>query len=175
MKDLKTSIYRFIVYSVLILSTLGCEAEYEMETYPTLSGSYKVEFISATGQNLITGQVIDTMIVAGSFSMKDPIEPFDILDIGERIHFTNSNVYGGYYLSNLGDEWEYNFHYYVHRDLITGAYRRIEIDYFNTKRVFTIVADGVDYLILSSSGQWEDGSPEKTFTKFTVHLERIGP
>lgn len=115
------------------------------------------------------------MIVAGSFSMKDPIEPFDVLDIGERIHFTYGNVYGGYYLSNLGDEWEYDFYYYVHRDLITGAYRRIEIDYFNTKRIFTIVADGVYYLILSSSGQWEDVSPEKTSTKFTMHLERIGP
>lgn len=175
MKDLKTSIYRILTCSVLVLSLFSCEAEFDLPATPTLSGTYKVEFISATGQNLITGQVIDTMIVAGTFSMRDPIEPLDVLDIGERIHFTYAKVYGGYYLSNLGDEWEYDFNYYTYQDLATGEYRRIEIDYFNTKRVFTIVADGIDYLILSSSGQWEDGSPEKTFTKFTMHLERIGP
>jgi len=86
MKDLKTSIYRILTCSVLVLSLFSCEAEFDLPATPTLSGTYKVEFISATGQNLITGQVIDTMIVAGTFSMKDPIEPLDVLDIGERIH-----------------------------------------------------------------------------------------
>jgi hypothetical protein len=172
MKGLKTLFYLTTICSIFIFS--GCE-KYEEPSYPTLSGSYKVEFISATGQNLITGEVIDTMITSGSFELKDPIEPFDRLEIGERIHFDYSQIYGGYYLSNLGDDWEYQFHYWVYQDLATREYRRIEIDYFNTKRVFTIVADGIDYLILSSSGQWEDGSPEKTFTKFTMHLERIGP
>lgn len=172
MKDLKLSIYLITICSLLFFS--GCEV-YEEPTYPTLSGTYKVEFITATGQNLLTGQVIDTMYTSGTFELKDPIEPFDRLDIGERISFDYSRMYGGYYTSNLGDDWEYSFNYWVYQDLVTMEYRRIEISYFNTKRVFTIVADGVDYLILSSSGQWEDGSPEKTFTDFTMHLERIGP
>ena len=173
MKDLKTWIYRSTICSVMLL-VIGCEV-YDPPSYPTLSGTYKVEYISATGQNLLTGQVIDTLITIGEFSLKDPIEPFDRLEIGERISFDYSSMYGGYYLTNLGDDWEHRFDYWVYQDLQTMEYRRIEIDYFNTKRVFTIVADGMDYLILSSSGQWEDGSPEKTFTKFTVHLERIGP
>ena len=174
MKDLKLSIYLITICSIALLT--GCTKEvYEEPTYPTLSGTYKVEFITATGQNLLTGQVIDTMYTSGTFELKDPIEPFDRLDIGERISFDYSRMYGGYYTSNLGDDWEYSFNYWVYQDLVTMEYRRIEISYFNTKRVFTIVADGVDYLILSSSGQWEDGSPEKTFTDFTMHLERIGP
>ena len=127
MKYLKTSIYRILTCSVLVLTLFACEAEYGLPAYPTLSGTYKVEFISATGQNLITGQVIDTMIVAGTFSMKDPIEPLDVLDIGERIHFTYAEVYGGYYLSDLGDEWEYDFNYSIFQDLATREYRRIEI------------------------------------------------
>jgi hypothetical protein len=173
MKDLKTLIYQTTICSLLFL-VIGCEV-YEEPSYPTLSGTYKVEYISATGQNLLTGEVIDTLITTGGFELKDPIEPFDKLDIGERISFDYGRMFGGYYLSNLGDEWEYTFYYWVYQDLQTMEYRRIEVDYFNTKRVFTIVADGMDYLILSSSGQWEDGSPEKTFTKFTMHLERIGP
>lgn len=172
MKDLKLSIYLTTICSLLLFS--GCEV-YDEPTYPTLSGTYKVEFISATGQNLLTGEVIDTMITMGGFELKDAIEPFDRLEIGERIHFDYGRVYGGYYLTNLGDDWEYQFTYSVYQDLATMEWRRIEINYFNTKRVFTIVADGIDYLILSSSGQWEDGSPEKTFTDFTMHLERIGP
>lgn len=172
MKDLKLSIYLTTICSLLLFS--GCEV-YDEPAYPTLSGTYKVEFISATGQNLMTGEVIDTMITMGGFELKDAIEPFDRLEIGERIHFDYGMVYGGYYLTNLGDDWEYEFTYSVYQDLATMEWRRIEINYFNTKRVFTIVADGIDYLILSSSGQWEDGSPEKTFTDFTMHLERIGP
>lgn len=171
MKALKTLIYLTTICSLIILSC----TPYDEPAYPTLSGTYKVEYISATGQNLMTGEIIDTLITTGEFSLKDPIEPFDRLSIGERIHFDYSQVYGGFFLSNLGDDWEHSFHYWVYQDLSTMEYRRIEIDYFNTKRVFNIVADGVDYLILSSSGQWEDGSPEKTFTKFTMHLERIGP
>jgi len=123
----------------------------------------------------LTCQVIDTLITTGNFSLNNPIEPFDRLEIGERISFDYSQMYGGYYLTNSGDEWQYTFSYWVYQDLRTMEYRRIEVDYFNTKRVFNIVADGIDYLILSSSGQWEDSSPEKTFTKFTMHLERIGP
>jgi hypothetical protein len=172
MKDLKTSIWLILICSVFAFTS--CEV-YEEPSYPTLSGTYKVEYISATGQNLITGQVIDTMLFSGSFSLKDPVEPLDVIEIGERFSFDYSSLYAGYYTSNLGDEWEHRFGYGVYPDLQTGEWRRIEVEYFNTKRVFTIVADGMDYLILSSSGQWEDGSPEKTFTKFTMHLERIGP
>lgn len=165
---------RILIITILTLSMIGCEV-YDPPSYPTLSGTYKVEYISATGQNLLTGQLIDTLITIGEFSLKNPIEPFDRLKIGERIGFDYGSIYGGYYLNNSGDDWEYRFGYGVYQDLQTMEYRRIEIDYFNTKRVFTIVADGMDYLILSSSGQWEDGSPEKSFTKFTMHLERIGP
>ena len=153
---------------------VACEV-YEEPSYPTLSGTYKVEFVSTTGQNLLSGEITDTLITSGTFKLKNPIEPFDELDIGERISFDYSKIYGGYYLSNLGDDWYYDFHYWVHQDLATREYRRIEIDYFNTKRIFTIIEDGIDYLILSSSGQWEDGSPNGTFSDFTVHLERIGP
>ena len=173
MKDLKPLIYLTTICSILFLGS--CE-KYEQPEYPSLSGTYVVSHISAVGQNLITGQTIDTIMFSGSFNIKDPIEPFDALEIGtERISFDYSRVYGGYFLSNLGDDWAYSFDYGVFQDLQTMEYRRIEIDYFETKRVFTIVADGLDYLVLSSSGQWEDGSPEKTFTKFTMHLERIGP
>jgi hypothetical protein len=113
------------------------------------------------------------MITSGTFELKDPIEPFDRLEIGERIRFDEYYMYGGYYLSNIGDEWEYNFGYGVHQDLQTMEFNRIEISYFNTKRVFTIIDIGTDYMVISSSGLWEGDSDENTYTTFTVYLGKI--
>jgi hypothetical protein len=145
----------------------------ESNRIDSIIGTYKVEYIGATGQNLLTGETIDTMITSGTFELKDPIEPFDRLEIGERIRFDEYYMYGGYYLSNIGDEWEYNFGYGVHQDLQTMEFNRIEISYFNTKRVFTIIDIGTDYMVISSSGLWEGDSDENTYTKFTVYLGKI--
>ena len=178
MKDLKTSIYRILACSVLVLSLFSCEAEFGLPAYPTLSGTYVVSLVSVTGQNLITGELISEQFTAGEqFSMVNPVGPFDVLDVGqELIHFTYAEMYGGHYLINGGQDWQYDYTYYAYQDLATGEYRRITLDnYEGTRRVYNIIQDGIDYLILSSSGQWEDGSPEGTFTKFTVYLDRVGP
>jgi len=178
MKDLKTSIYRILACSVLVLSLFSCEAEFDLPAYPTLSGTYEISSVRVTGQNLITGELIseDFNRLGEYYSMVNPVGPFDVLEIGEKIHFTYAKMYGGHYLINGGQAWYYDYMYNTYQDLATGEYRRITLDsYEGTRRVYNIIQDGIDYLILSSSGQWEDGSPEGTFTKFTMHLERTGP
>ena len=187
MKDLKTSIYRILTCSVLVLSLFSCEAEFDLPTYPTLSGTYEVSWVRAMGQNLTTGVEIDTTYYTGQFSMANPIGPFDVLDIGEKIHFTYAKVYGGHYLNgNGGQDWVYDYNYNVLQDVVNREYTKIDIPMYGvqtpngdcnpcTRRVYNIIQDGVDYLILSNSGQWESVSPEGTFTKHTFRLERVGP
>jgi hypothetical protein len=148
----------------------------ETSPFPFSLGTYKVEFISATGQNLVTGQPIDTMIVSGTFSLVNPIGPLDVLNIGERIKFTETQLYSGYYLSNLGDEWGYVYDCRLEQDLVTEEYDRLILDnYEGHIRVYNIINSSEDYIILSFTTQWTDGSPETIFTKVNIHLERTGP
>ena len=179
MKDLKTSIYRILACSVLVLSLFSCEAEFDLPTYPTLSGTYVVSYVSVVGQNLITGELINERYDIGdTYSLSNPLGPFDEFDVGfELIHFTYAKMYGGHHPNgNGGQTWDDEYLYNTYQDLVTGEYRRIILDdYEGTRRVYNIIQDGVDYLILSNSGQWESVSPEGTFTKFTIYLDRVGP
>ena len=178
MKDLKTSIWKTIICSLLLILTLfSCEV-YESPTYPTLDGTYVVSQVSVVGSNKLTSEILDTSYVNHGevFSLNNPQGYLDTMNIGTTLYsFDGSQVYAGYYLIGGGDEWVESHHYNVSRDFYTGEYRTIEIMAYGTKRIYTIVADGVDYLRLKSTAQWVNVGPEGASLTHTIYLERVGP
>lgn len=170
----------FILLLLLFLLSAGCcpaETEY---VRPTLSdGLFRVDYITLTGQNLMTGELLDSTITSGTYVMPNALGPLDEWFVDEVVRF-NFNDDQGEFLCGLesvdGEEsWENSFPFEISLDLVTGTPRYLSVPYQNTLRIFYLAYWSEDDLILTNSGQWEDVGPQGPFTKYFIHFNRIGP
>jgi hypothetical protein len=140
--------------------------------FPFNVGQYRIEYLILNMENLVTGQVTDSILTSGTYSMVDPIGSLEVLHIGERFEFTETQIYSGYYLSNLGDEWEFVFDYSLPQNSVTEEYDVIQIDdYYSVIKRFTIVGSEEDFLKLEY-GFFES---QEVYITIQIHLENIGP
>ena len=158
---------------LLILTTLfffGCE-KYELETYPTLDGTYLVSFVRHDGVNTYEGYNDNNTIYDGvvSTSIGD-------LNVGEeKVSFSGGTFYMGYEVFHGGDNWteQYNFNISQGMD---GYWDDLRINYFMGgvlyPRNFIIEEDGLEHILLKFPNQQ---LPNGEYINMWIKLSRVGP
>lgn len=162
--------HHVIVLCTYAFISLSCESstKEKIEEFE-LNGEYKIVMIRALYQNKITGIEVDTLLMTGIFSTFSGIEPLDVIEVGESMFYDSSNYY-----SERGADgtWKYEFPYVLRNDVATNKTKFLTIYYYDTVRIFSIVASTNEIMVLRSSGQWQGASPEGTFLSFVMYLNK---
>lgn len=152
---------------------------YVMETYPTLSGTYEIDFIKAKHKDS-NGIARDTILIFGQYKCADAVEPLQVIDIGERISFDYSSVYSGFYLDqNGGQAYTHRLKYRITSTtkLFSGSDKKwdeIHIDHFGYTMKYYIEYDGILDMELKSFNSWTNDRDEK-FEGVTFYFTHLGP
>jgi hypothetical protein len=157
----------------LILSTLlffGCE-KYEIETYPTLDGTYLVSFIRHDGVNTHDGYDENNTTYDGVVSTS-----IGNLNVGEeKVSFSGRTFYMGYEVFPGGDDWTEQYNFNVSQG-VDGYWDDLRIDYYISgvlyPRNFIIEEDGLEHILLKFPNQQ---LPNGEYINMWVKLSRVGP
>ena len=89
----------------LLITLVGCE-KYELETYPTLDGTYLVSFIRHDGVNTYEGYDENNTIYDGFVSTT-----IGDLNVGtEKVSFSGRTFYKGYQVTQGSDDWDESYY-----------------------------------------------------------------
>jgi len=162
-----------IIYSLLLpLFFVSCE-KYELDTYPTLDGTYRVSSVTMTiNENQTThyinsGEVVWFPIVYG---------PLEELVIGEtKIHFSGNMLYLGFIQNQWGSNWIYDYNIRINRNFITGRWVSFTVTDYNTPIIFNIIEDEIEYLKLNRNIQYVNIDGVSIGVEYLITLYREGP
>ena len=155
----------------LLITLVGCE-KYELETYPTLDGTYMVSSIRHDGVNIHDGTEMNNYIENGIVSTT-----IGDLDVGnEKVSFSGRTFYMEYQVFPGDDEWEFNYPFTVSRGQ-DGYWDDLRIDYRNPEgilypREFIIEEDGLEHLKLKFPNQHLSNGEN---VNMWITLSRVGP
>ena len=154
----------------LVLTLVGCE-KYELETYPTLDGTYMVSSIRHDGVNTHDGTEMNNYIENGIVSTT-----IGDLDVGnEKVSFSGRTFYMGYQVFQGGDDWEFNYPFSVNQG-VDGYWDDLRIDYYIGgilhPRNFIIEEDGLEHLVLKFPNQHLNSGEN---VNMWIRLSRVGP
>ena len=168
------TLIKIILVSVVLYS---CQ-KYEQPSLITLSGEYIVDKItySKVENNNSAGEIVyypgNTYInPMGSF-------PLDTINVGfTRWHFDYSVISFAPYSKPTGQMvWTKQYFYSVINHHSTYDLGYIDINMDNgTRRILKIVDDGIESIVLRSSGQWNVIGSPSTNESITLYLTRVGP
>jgi hypothetical protein len=167
--------YSIIV--ILLLTLTSCYKQYSEPKTLSLSGEYiidkitysKIENSTSPGDKVYYGGDI-YVNPNGSF-------PMDSINVGfTEWHLDYSVISFNPHTLNTGKViWEKQYFYNV-----TGHHTNYDLGYLDftlddgSRRLFKIIDDGVENLVLRTTGQWVTGAsgPEESVT---LYLTRVGP
>lgn len=155
----------------LSLTLIGCE-KYELETYPTLDGTYMVISIRHDGVNTYNGTVMNDYIDNGIVTTT-----IGDLDVGnEKVSFSGRTFYMGYQVVPGDDDWVFEYPFSINRGE-DGYWDDLTIDYRNPEgilypRDFIIEEDGLEHLVLKFPNQHLSNGEN---VNMWIRLSRVGP
>ena len=164
-----------LILVILSVLTLTSCVKYGEPVSLSLSGEYVIDKIVYENRD---NSSLNQVIYPGS-DYVNPSEtaPLDSISVGQtRIALDYSVIY-----FNPTDDpstgtttWGKKFTYYVsgHNSLYDLGY--IKFDYDGTRRVWKIIDDGVESLVIRTSGSYDYGSNGSGETT-TMYLTRVGP
>lgn len=140
----------------------------------SLSGEYRIDKI--TYENTDNSSNNQVFYPGDLYVNQSETKPLDSIQVGfTRMALDYSVIYfDPVDLPSGGTTWNKKFTYYVHGQRTVYDYGYIVFDYDGTRRVWKILDDGVESLVIRTSGSYDYGSnsgPETT----TMYLTRVGP
>ena len=150
----------------LLITLVGCE-KYELETYPTLDGTYLVSFIRHDGVNTYEGYDENNTTYDGVVSTT-----IGDLNVGtEKVSFSGRTFYKGYQVTQGGDDWAESYYCEVIQGM-DGYWDDLLIDYNGLPRNLIIEEDGFEHLTLKFPNQHLTNGEN---VNMWIRLSRVGP
>ena len=163
---------RIIIILSLFLSS--CEI-YQQPTSLSLSGEYIIDRITKT--NTENGQQVNLSYYPGDVYINtDDSFPLNQINVGfTRWSFDYMFVYFNPTMTSSGRViWEKQYPYFIinHYSVYDLGYVKIDMD--GGTRIFKVIEDGYESLVLRNTGLWPYGSIGSN-QLITIHLTRVGP
>jgi len=166
------SLFYFLV-SVFLLSSC---VKYEQSTLLSLAGEYRVDKV--TYEQVDNTSSSDNMVYYPGDLYVNPSEvfPMDSIEVGfTRIHMDYSMIEFSPINNPDGSvNWTKEYYYYVHGQTSNFSLGYLQFDINGSVRTFKIVDDGLESLVLRSTGTWASGSAGSDVS-VTLFLTRVGP
>lgn len=156
----------------LLITLVGCE-KYELETYPTLDGTYRVSSVTMT----INDDQITNYINSGETVWFPSVDgPLEELIIDEtKIHFSGNKLYTGFVSDDWGSDWVHDFNIRINSDFYTGSWTNFTVTDYPYPRNYNIIQDGLEYLKLNRRTQYTDVNDSDIEVEYSITLYREGP
>ena len=150
----------------LVITLVGCE-KYELETYPTLDGTYLVSSIRHDGVNTYEGYEVNGTTYDGVVSTS-----IGSLDVGtEKVAFSGRTFYMGYEVFQGGDDWSELYNFEINQG-VDGYWDDLRINHSTGPRNFIIEEDGLEHLVLKFPNQQLINGE---YVNMWIRLSRVGP
>lgn len=164
---MKNLIYLFIVFVIS-----SCY-KYEQPTLLSLSGEYRIDKI--TYENSETGETA-ILYPGDTFINYSEIDVLDSVQVGfTEVHLDYSVISFNPIIDQFGNKsWSSQSFYTTFGQRNTNDYGYLKFDYSGTTRIYKIIDDGVESLVLRNSGQYS-GVTSASKEDITYFLTRVGP
>lgn len=163
----------YLYLSLLLFLFSSCVKYTEPPTL-SLSGEYRIDKITyeSNGNN-----PINMVFYPGDvYNNTSETSPLDTIKVGfTRIAFDYSSIYmNPVEYPNGMTSWGDEYYYFVHGQYGPYELGYIQFDYDGTRRTWKIIDDGMESLVIRTSGSYDYGNsgPQETTTMF---LTRVGP
>lgn len=160
------------ILSVLVLLT-SC-VKYAQPPLLSLSGEYRIDKITYENKD---NDTLDEVFYPGDLYVNpSETKPIDSIKVGfTRMALDYSIIYfDPTDLPNGSTTWNKKFTYYTHGQRSVYDYGYIVFDYDGTRRVWKILDDQAESLVIRTSGSYDYGSNSSGETT-TMFLTRVGP
>jgi hypothetical protein len=163
----------YLFLAPLILFLTSC-VKYAEPPSLSLSGEYRIDKITyeSNGNN-----PINMVFYPGDFYVNESeTSPLDTIKVGfTRIAMDYATIYmNPVEYPNGTTVWTDKYYYFVHGQYSPYELGYIQFDYNGTRRTWKIIDDGMESLVIRTSGSYDYGNsgPQETTTMF---LTRVGP
>jgi hypothetical protein len=165
---------KIIAFLLLILIFSSC-VKYAQPPLLSLSGEYRIDKI--TYENRDNSSINQVFYPGDLYVNPSETKPLDSIAVG----FTKLALdYGTIYFNPIDNQmsgsttWTKQYPYVVHGQNSVYDLGYIIFDYDGTRRVWKIIDDGVESLVIRTSGSYDFGSNSSGETT-TMFLTRVGP
>jgi hypothetical protein len=165
---------KIIPFLLLILIFSSC-LKYSEPKLLSLSGEYRIDKI--TYENFDNSSYNQVFYPGDLYVNPSETKPLDSIAVG----FTKLSLdYGTIYFNPIENQmsgsttWTKQYPYVVHGQNSIYDLGYIIFDYDGTRRVWKIIDDGVESLVIRTSGSYDYGSNSSGETT-TMFLTRVGP
>ena len=157
----------------MILFISSC-VKYAQPPLLSLSGEYRIDKI--TYENKDNSSLNQVFYPGDLYVNQSETKPLDTIAVGfTRIALDYSVIYfSPIDMANGTTNWTKKFTYYVNGQRNVYDYGYIVFDYDGTRRVWKILDDGVESLVIRTSGSYDYGSNSSGETT-TMYFTRVGP
>ena len=163
----------YLFLAPLMLFLTSC-VKYAEPKSLSLSGEYRIDKITyeSNGNN-----PTNMVFYPGDFYVNDSeTSPLDTIKVGfTRIAMDYATIYmNPVEYPNGTTVWTDKYYYFVYGQYSAYELGYIQFDYNGTRRTWKIIDDGMESLVLRTSGSYDYGNagPQETTTMF---LTRVGP
>lgn len=169
----KLLILFLIVKLILVLCLTSC-VKYSEPPLLSLSGEYRIDKI--TYENRDNSSLNQVFYPGDLYVNESETKPLDSISVGfTRLALDYSIIYfDPIDLPNGGTTWNKKYTYYTQGQRSVYDYGYIVFDYDGTRRVWKILDDGMESLVIRTSGSYDFGSNSSGETT-TMYLTRVGP
>jgi len=163
-----------ILYILSVLVLLTSCVKYAQPPLLSLSGEYRIDKI--TYENRDNDDLNQVFYPGDLYVNPSETKPLDSISVGfTRMALDYSVIYFDPVDSPSGTTtWNKKFTYYTHGQRTVYDYGYIVFDYDGTRRVWKILDDQSESLVIRTSGSYDIGSGSSGETT-TMFLTRVGP
>lgn len=158
---------------VLLVLTTSC-VKYAQPPLLSLSGEYRIDKI--TYEDKDNSDLNQVFYPGDLYVNQSETKPLDSISVGfTRLALDYSIIYfDPTDLIDGGTSWNKKFTYYTQGQRTVYDYGYIVFNYDGTRRVWKILDDGAESLVIRTSGNYDGGSNSSGETT-TMFLTRVGP
>lgn len=162
-------------FSFLVLFLSSC-IKYEEPKLLSLSGEYRVDKITYEKVDNSSSTTNYVYYPGDLYVNPNDIDVIDTIQVGFfRLHMDYSMIRFKPTQTQSGSTfWAKEYYYYVQGQNTQYDLGYIVFDCDGTRRVWKIIDDGAESLVIRTSGQWENGNAGAN-ESVTIHLTRVGP
>lgn len=169
---------RTLIKIILVNIVLSSCQKYEQPSLITLSGEYIVDKITYSKVEYTNSP--NEIVYNPGYTYINPMGsfPLDTINVGfTRWHFDYSVISFAPYVKPSGQMvWTKQYFYTIinHHSNYDLGYVDINMDN-GSRRILKIVDDGIENIVLRTSGQWNINGRPSSNESITIYLTRVGP
>lgn len=160
----------FVILTSILL--IGC-TKYELETFPTLDGTYRVSSVTMTVVGGESTHYVNSGDEVWFSSVDGPLE--EIIIDETKFSFSGNRMYAGYKQDDWGSDWMYEYNIRFSSDFVTGSWNRITVTDYSYPRTFNIMEDGLEYVKMNRPSQYVETDTGTIEVEYTITMFREGP